>query len=57
MGQHIAVPDSSLMLETLNLKMESVCYDNPEETELKILPVFFKNLDSSEYVYLPAKQW
>ena len=54
-GQHIVVPDSSLMFEKPNLKMESMCYDNPEETKVKILPVIFKNLDLSEYVYLPAR--
>ena len=54
-GQHRVVPDSSLMFEKPNLKMESMCYDNPEETQAKVLPVIFKNLDSSEYVYLPVK--
>ena len=32
-----------------------MCYDNPKETQVNILPVKFKNLDSSEYVYLLAK--
>ena len=54
-GQHIVVPDSGLMFEKPNLKIESMCYDNPEETEVKVIPVIFKNLDSSEYIYLPAK--
>ena len=53
--QHVVVPDSSLMFENPNLKMESVCYNNPEETQVNILPVIFKNLYSSKYVYLPAK--
>ena len=35
--------------------MESMCYDNPKETEVKVLPVIYKNLDFSKYVYLPAK--
>ena len=47
--QHIVVPDNSLMYENPNLKMGSMCYDNPEETQAKVLPVIFKNLDSSEY--------
>ena len=54
-GQHIVVPDSSLMFERPTLKMESMCYDNPEEMEVKLLKVILKNLDSSKYVYLPLK--
>ena len=54
-GQHIVVPDNCLVFEKPNLKMESMCHDNPDETQVKVLPEIFKNLDSSEYVYLPAK--
>ena len=43
------------MFEKPNLKMESMYYDNPKETEVKVLPVIFKNLDSSECIYLSAK--
>ena len=28
-GQHVVVPDSSLVFENPNLKMESICYDKP----------------------------
>ena len=35
--QHIVVPDSSLMFEKPNLKMEGMCYDNPKETQVNIL--------------------
>ena len=29
-GQHIVIPDSSLLFEKTNLKMENMCYNNPE---------------------------
>ena len=29
---------------------------SPEEAQVNTLPVIFKNLDSSEYMYLPAKK-
>ena len=54
-GQHILASDSSLMFKNLNLKFESMCYDNPEETQAKVLPVILKNLDSSQYICIPAK--
>ena len=54
-GQHIIVPDSSLMFENPNLKFESMCYENPEETEAKILPVILKNFDSQQYIHLLAQ--
>ena len=41
-GQHIVTPDSSLMFENPNLKFESMCYNNPEETQAKILPVILE---------------
>ena len=48
-------PDSSLIFENPNLKFESMCYDNPKETQAKFLAVILKNLDSSQYIHIPAK--
>ena len=53
-GQHVIAPDSSLMFGNPNLKFESMCYENPEETEANILPVILKNFNS-QYIHLPAK--
>ena len=54
-GQHIITPNSSLAYDNPNLKFESMCYDNPEETQAKVLPNILKYLDASQYIHLLSK--
>ena len=42
------MPDTSFKYENQNLKFESMCYDNPEEMEARVLPILLKNFDSSQ---------
>ena len=53
-GQHIIAANSSLAYENPNLKFESMCYDNPEETKANMLPIILNNLDFIQYIHIPV---
>ena len=43
------------MFKNPNRKFESMCYDNLEETEVKMLSIILKNFDSQQYIHIPTE--